>query len=111
MSAATEIPIIDIDSHFTEKADLWQSRAPSRFKAGAPRLIDDPDQEGAQCWVSGDVRLSPPGLCVIRPDRSKELGIFTLPHMDEMTPAATDVGALRCRWCSRMCWASRGRRS
>jgi hypothetical protein len=53
MSAATEIPIIDIDSHFTEKADLWQSRAPSRFKAGAPRLIDvSSDPIAARSWAS-----------------------------------------------------------
>ena len=88
-SDTTTIPIVDIDSHFTEPADLWQSRAPARFQEGAPRLIDDPENEGGQCWVAGDVRLSPPGLCVIRPDRSKELGVFTLSHMDEMTPAAT----------------------
>ena len=95
MSAApiSSMPIIDIDSHFTEPADLWTSRAPSRFKDGVPRLIDDPENEGGQFWVSGDVRLSPPGLCVIRPDRSKKLGVFTLTHMDEMTPAATEVGA------------------
>ncbi len=92
-SPTTPIPIIDIDSHFTEPADLWTSRAPARFKEGAPRLIDDPENAGGQFWVSGDVRLSPPGLCVIRPDRSKALGIFTLTNMDEMTPAATHVDA------------------
>ena len=32
-SASTApIPIIDIDSHFTEPADLWQSRAPAKLK-------------------------------------------------------------------------------
>ena len=95
MSAASTagIPIIDIDSHFSEPADLWTSRSPARFAADAPRLIDDPENEGGQCWIAGDVRLSPPGLCVIRPDRSKALGIFTLPHMDEMTPASSQVAA------------------
>ncbi len=92
-AATASMPIIDIDSHFTEPADLWTSRAPSRFKDSAPRLIDDPENDGGQFWVSGDVRLSPPGLCVIRPDRSKALGIFTLTNMDEMTPAATHVDA------------------
>lgn len=93
MSLAASIPIIDVDSHFTERADLWTSRSPSRFSEGAPRLIDDPEKEGDQCWVSGDIRLSPPGLCVIRPDRSKALGIFTLTNMDEMTPASSNVEA------------------
>ena len=95
MTTATTagIPIIDVDSHFTEPADLWTSRAPARLKESVPRLIDDPENEGGQCWVSGDVRLSPPGLCVIRPDRSKALGIFTLSNMSEMTPASTNVEA------------------
>lgn len=92
-AATASMPIIDIDSHFTEPADLWTSRAPAKFKDGVPRLIDDPENEGGQCWVSNDVRLSPPGLCVIRPDKSKVLGVFTLNHMDEMTPASTNVDA------------------
>ena len=75
-------------------AGILTSRAASRFKEGVPRLIDDPESEGGQCWVSGDIRLSPPGLCVIRPDRSKALGIFTLSHMDQMTPASTQVDAV-----------------
>ena len=87
------MPIIDIDSHFTEPADLWASRAPARFAASAPRLIDDPETPGGQCWVSDDIKLSSPGLCVIRPDRSKALGVFTLNNMAEMSPAATNVDA------------------
>ncbi len=93
-AATASMPIIDIDAHITEPADLWTSRAPARFRDTAPRLIDDPENAGGQFWiVDKDVRLSPPGLCVIRPDRSKALGIFTLTNMDEMTPASTDVAA------------------
>ena len=93
-AATASMPIIDIDAHITEPADLWTSRAPARFRDTAPRLVDDPENAGGQYWiVDKDVRLSPPGLCVIRPDRSKVLGIFTLTNMDEMTPASTDVAA------------------
>ncbi|MBW2270981.1 MAG: amidohydrolase [Deltaproteobacteria bacterium] len=93
-AATASMPIIDIDSHFTEPPDLWTSRAPARFKETAPRLVDDPETEGGQHWIVGDdVQLSPPGLCVIRPDNSKAYGIFTLTNMDEMTPAAVDVEA------------------
>ncbi|NRA10162.1 MAG: hypothetical protein HRU02_18550, partial [Myxococcales bacterium] len=49
VAATSSIPIIDVDSHFTEPADLWTSRAPSRFDDGVPRLIDDPENEGGQC--------------------------------------------------------------
>ncbi|MBW1884037.1 MAG: hypothetical protein JRJ58_10945, partial [Deltaproteobacteria bacterium] len=93
-TGTSHMPLIDVDSHFTEPADLLTSRAPARFKESAPRLVDDPESEGGQYWVVGkDLRLSPPGLCVIRPDGSKAYGIFTIPNMDEMTPAATNVDA------------------
>ncbi len=54
--ATASMPIIDIDSHFTEPPDLWTSRAPARFKEVAPRLVDNPETEGGQHWIVGDER-------------------------------------------------------
>jgi predicted TIM-barrel fold metal-dependent hydrolase len=86
-----EMPIVDIDSHYTEPRDLWTSRAPAKWKDLAPRVVE---LQGRECWVVGrDVLLSPPGLCVIRPDGSKVQGKVSLERFDEMTPAATEVGA------------------
>jgi len=86
-----EMPIIDIDSHFTEPPDLWTSRAPSKYAGLAPRVVDI---DGKPCWIAGrDVLLSPPGLCVIRADGSKAHAKVTLDTFEEMTPAATHVAA------------------
>jgi len=89
MSAVHELPLIDIDSHFTEPADLWTARAPAALRDVAPRVVRKPD--GSDAWIVGrDRDLSPPGFCVIRPDGSKAMGLFTLPRLEEMTPAASD---------------------
>ncbi len=86
------MPIVDVDSHFTEPPDLWTSRAPSALRETAPRVVRG--QGGNELWVVADgVPLSPPGLCVIRPDGRKAYGTFSLPHFADMTPAATQVGA------------------
>jgi predicted TIM-barrel fold metal-dependent hydrolase len=89
MSAIHELPLVDIDSHFTEPADLWTARAPAALREVAPRVVRKPD--GSDAWIVGsDLDLSPPGFCVIRPDGSKAMGIFTLPRLEEMSPAASD---------------------
>ena len=89
MSAVHELPLIDIDSHFTEPADLCTARAPAALRDVAPRVVRKPD--GSDAWIVGrDRDLSPPGFCVIRPDGSKAMGLFTLPRLEEMTPAASD---------------------
>jgi predicted TIM-barrel fold metal-dependent hydrolase len=86
-TALAEMPIIDIDSHFTEPPDLWAERAPAALKDLAPRVVEI---EGKPCWVAGrDVLLSPPGFCVVRADGSKVLGKVTLETFEEMTPAAS----------------------
>jgi len=91
-TALAEMPIIDVDAHFTEPPDFWQSRAPAKYKDVAPRVVR-PDG-GNPAWVVGaDLRLSPPGLCVIRPDGSKLRGKFSIETFEEMTPAASQLGA------------------
>ncbi len=87
----SEMPIIDIDSHYTEPPELWTSRAPARWKDLAPRVVK---LEGKDCWIADrDVLLSPPGFCVIRRDGSKVQGKVSLETFEEMTPAATHVEA------------------
>jgi predicted TIM-barrel fold metal-dependent hydrolase len=89
MSAIHELPLIDIDAHFTEPADLWTARAPAGLRDVAPRVVRKPD--GSEAWiVDRDFELSPPGFCVIRPDGSKAMGMFSLPRLEEMTPAASE---------------------
>jgi len=90
--ALDRMPIIDVDSHFTEPPDLWTSRAPAKLLAVAPRVARA--ESGNDFWMVGDGQpIAPPGLCVIRPDGRKAYGTFSLPRFEEMTPAASEVGA------------------
>jgi predicted TIM-barrel fold metal-dependent hydrolase len=83
-----EMPIIDVDSHFTEPRDFWTSRAPERFRTRAPHVVVDDD--GLEKWVvEVDIFLGPPGFCVVRKDESKLLGAMSLDSFDEMHPGAT----------------------
>jgi predicted TIM-barrel fold metal-dependent hydrolase len=91
-SAIHAMPLIDIDTHYTEPPELWTSRAPAALRDAAPRVVQKPD--GSEAWIVGrDLALSPPGFCVIRPDGSKAVGTFSLARFDEMTPAASEPAA------------------
>lgn len=81
------IPIIDIDTHFTEPRDLWTARAPSKIKHSVPRV--EVDADGLEQWVAGDLPLGPPGFCVVSKDGSKTYGEISLPSFAEMSDAAT----------------------
>ena len=83
------MPIVDIDSHYTEPPDLWSARAPAKLKDAAPRVVT---LEGQPCWVAGtDVILGPLGFCVVQSDGDKVRGRVSLQSYDEMAPAATHV--------------------
>ena len=87
MAALDALPIIDIDTHYTEPKDLWTSRAPARLKDRAPRVIE---KDGAQRWIIGkDQMLSPPGFCVVKRDGEKVYGRFSLARFEEMSEAAS----------------------
>ncbi|HEY6130446.1 MAG TPA: hypothetical protein VIV27_00430, partial [Halioglobus sp.] len=91
-NALASMPIIDVDTHFTEPPQLWTDLAPASLKARAPRVESDAD--GNQFWmVDDDMRLGSVGYCVIRADGSKALGTTTLTRMDEMHPGASEPQA------------------
>ena len=87
----SQMPIIDIDTHYTEPADLWTSRAPSRFKDKVLEVRSD--SRGVESWYIGDVYVAPLGFCVIASDKGKRRGILTLPTMDEMSMARSEAAA------------------
>jgi len=92
MASLDEIPIIDVDSHYTEPADLWTSRAPASLRDRCMRVVSD--EEGNDRWmVDEDIVLAPLGFTVIRRDGSKVHGKFSLDHYDEMTEASYDPAA------------------
>ncbi len=51
--------IIDADTHVTESADLWTSRAPASMRDRVPHIETDAD--GSQKWVVGGSRPLPMG--------------------------------------------------
>ena len=86
------IPVIDIDSHYTEPPDLWTSRAPAKYKDAVPHIVIN--DEGQQRWqVLDDIDFGPPGFTVVRDDGQKEYGTISLASFDEMSKAATEPKA------------------
>src|SRR5215470_9116681 len=85
------LPIIDVDSHYTEPHDLWTSRAPLKLRDQVPRVAETP--EGVEQWMLGDQLLGPLGFTVIRKDGSKSYGEISLPRFDQMSAAATEPEA------------------
>ncbi len=86
------LPVIDVDTHFTEPPDLWTSRAPAALAGRVPRV--ERNERGQEQWVvDRDLVLGPVGYCVIRPDGSKENGQVTLDTFAEVHPGATEPAA------------------
>lgn len=66
----TSLRVIDSDSHFTEPADLWTSRAPAKLRDRVPRVVEKGDAIGS--WVVDDVEFGPAiGWSAILPDGGK----------------------------------------
>lgn len=91
-TALSRMPIIDVDTHYTEPPGLWTDLAPPSLKDRAPRVQSDDD--GNEFWVvDDDLKLGPVGYCVIKPDGGKELGTVTLPRLQDMHPGASEPQA------------------
>ncbi len=57
---ATTVPVIDVDSHLTEPADVWTSRVPSRYVDRVPQMTRNDD--GVDIWVLEGQRISTVGM-------------------------------------------------
>jgi predicted TIM-barrel fold metal-dependent hydrolase len=66
--------IIDTDTHLSEPADLWTSRAPARLRDKVPQQVD---VGGRRRWViDGDIDLGGTGAAsVVDPDGNKMYGV------------------------------------
>jgi predicted TIM-barrel fold metal-dependent hydrolase len=53
------IPVIDVDSHLTEPADLWTSRVPSRYVDRVPQMTS---AGGRDIWVLDGRQISVVGM-------------------------------------------------
>ncbi len=52
--------VIDADTHVTEPADLWTSRAPAKYADQVPRMVRD--KGGRDIWLFGDRTVSVVGM-------------------------------------------------
>jgi len=84
------MPVIDVDSHWTEPPDLWTSRAPSSLRDRTLRVVRN--DQGVEQWVieNGDV-MGAVGYCSIRPDGSKSQGQVAFDSFDEVHPGAIEI--------------------
>lgn len=72
-SAVPGLRVIDTDTHWSEPADLWTSRAPAKYKDRVPQLGE---QNGRRrWWFDGDISIGLPiASSVIDPDGEKITG-------------------------------------
>ncbi len=88
--ALAQLPVIDVDSHWTEPADLWTSRAPASLKDRTLRV--ERNERGVEQWVIEDGQvMGSVGYCSIRPDGSKSQGMIAFDTYDEVHPGAIRV--------------------
>lgn len=90
--AGERIPVVDMDSHYTEPPDLWTARAPAKYKDLVPHVkTDDRGREG--WFVNGDVPFGPLGFTVVRRDGRKAYGTISLTSFEDLDVAAYDPAA------------------
>ncbi|MCH2172024.1 amidohydrolase [Myxococcota bacterium] len=86
----TQMPVIDVDAHWTEPRDLWTSRAPARFRDRTLRV--ERNSDGVEQWIIEDGQvMGQVGYCSIRPDGSKSQASIAFDSFDEVHPGAIDV--------------------
>jgi len=84
------MPVVDVDSHWTEPRDLWTSRAPASLRDRALRVVRN--AKGVEQWViEGGEVMGAVGYCSIRPDGSKSQASIAFDTFDEVHPGATFV--------------------
>jgi predicted TIM-barrel fold metal-dependent hydrolase len=83
-----DIRIVDCDSHWTEPADLWVSRAPRVWKDRVPvqRTVD-----GVTRWYLGDQVFASIGGNTIGLDAQKVLGVSTVQPFEAVHASAWSV--------------------
>ncbi|MCR9092866.1 MAG: amidohydrolase [bacterium] len=90
MDALSQMPVVDVDSHWTEPPDLWSSRAPAKLKDRVLRVHRTDD--GVEQWIIEDGQvMGSVGYCSIRKDGSKTQASIAMDSFEEVHPGAIDV--------------------
>jgi predicted TIM-barrel fold metal-dependent hydrolase len=82
----TDIPVFDIDTHYTEPADLWTSQAPEKYRGKVLHVETKPN--GAEAWFIEGREIGMIGPAVIAHDFGKHLHTYTLPRFELMSRAS-----------------------
>jgi predicted TIM-barrel fold metal-dependent hydrolase len=82
------IKIVDTDTHFTEPADLWTSRAPARLRDRVPYVVQ---VDGIDQWRLGDRDFGMTGGSVISKDNHKLLGRLAFSKLDDSHRGAYEI--------------------
>ena len=90
MTDIADIPIIDVDAHVTEPADLWTSRLSSAYQDLAPRVVWRAEDKEHR-WLVGDTMLQSVGAFAMGGWR--EPYPYSPSNFDDMDPAAFDARA------------------
>ena len=84
------MPVIDVDSHWTEPPDLWTSRAPAKLRDRALRVRKN--DAGVEQWVIEDGQvMGAVGYASIRPDGSKTMARIAFDTFAEVHPGAIEI--------------------
>jgi predicted TIM-barrel fold metal-dependent hydrolase len=92
-SALTGLRLVDVDTHLTERHDLWTSRAPATLRDKVPQIKQ---VNGVRGWfINGDIHMgNPSAYSMVRLDRSTALGMsFWDMEVKDVHPACYDAKA------------------
>ena len=86
-----QMPVIDVDAHWTEPRDLWTSRAPASLRERTLRV--ERNDEGVDQWIIEDGQvMGQVGYCSIRPDGSKSKASLAFDTFEEVHPGSIETG-------------------
>lgn len=84
------VPVISVDDHLIEPADLFEGRLPARLAPRAPRVVELAD--GSQAWEFEDKRYPNVGLNAVAGRRREDWSMDPA-RFDEMRPGCFDIHA------------------
>jgi uncharacterized protein len=92
-SSLAGMPIIDVDTHLTERHDLWTSRAPAKFRDKVPQVRE---VNGRRAWfINGDIEMIGTNAhSTVLPNLDKAMGMsFGNLDVEDVHAASYDVKA------------------
>ncbi len=86
--APDELILVSVDDHICEPAGMFDAHVPDRYRALAPRVVDEAD--GSQQWYYGDIRGRNLGLNAVAGKSPEFFNVDPLRY-EHMRPGCYDV--------------------